>query len=225
MLERFNKMSEIKKYHYPQNLYYAVNEWCDNTLPEEPSEDNLRGLEIALTYLTPSMRDILIYRFRDLLSNVDIGLKYDLSRSRINDLVNKGIKKLSARSSREIITRGLHGYIDYRIKTSVEAKEAIIEQKSYKKGYEEGYADALSNKKAKIREYHPASKIPIAEMDLPVRPYNCLIKAGYKTVYDVLQISATDIPKIKNLGRYARREIALALDRMGYINDIWKDWI
>ena len=218
-------MSEIKKYPYPQNLYHAVNEWCDNILPEEPTEDNLRGLEIALTYLTPSVKDILIYRFRDLLSNVDIGMKFDLSRSRVNDLVNKGIKKLSARSSREIISMGLHGYIDYHIKSSIEANEAVVEQKAYKKGYEEGYADALSEKEAKIRDYHSASKIPIAEMDLPVRPYNCLIKAGYTTVYDVLHISTSDIPKIKNLGRYARREIALALDRMGYINDVWKEWI
>lgn len=221
----FNKMKKIKQHPYPRNLYNAVNERLEYTLPEEPSEDNLCGLEIALTYLTPRTRDIMLYRYRDCLTYTEIGTKFDLCGARIGDLVTRALRKLSARSSVEIINRGLHGYIDYRIKTSVEANEAIITQKAYRKGYEEGYADAQNDREAKLRESHYASKIPIAEMDLPVRPYNCLIKAGYKTVYEVLHITTSDIIKINNLGRYGRREIALALDRMGYINDVWKEWI
>ena len=218
----FNRIKAIKENPYPLNLYYALNERCGNQLPQSPTEDNLQGLEIALTYLSPRMRDIMLYRYRDALSSTDIGLKFDLCSARISDLLKTALRKLSSRRSLEIITRGLHGYIDYQIQSNVDEKEAVIEQRAYKKGYEEGYADALNDKEAQIREYHPASKISIEAMDLPIRPYNCLIKFGCKTVYDVLNLSSFDILKIKSLGRYGRREIALALERMGYVNDAWK---
>lgn len=222
MSTTLNRIKAIKENPYPLNLYYALNERCDNKLPQEPSEDNLQGLEIALTYLSPRTRDIVIYRYRDALSSTDIGLKFDLCSARISDLLKTALRKLSSRRSLEIITRGLHGYIDYQIQSNVDEKEAVIEQRAYKKGYEEGYADALKDKEAQIREYHPASKISIEAMDLPIRPYNCLIKFGCKTVYDVLNLSSFEILKIKSLGRYGRREIALALERMGYVNDAWK---
>lgn len=62
-------------------------------------------------------------------------------------------------------------------------------------------------------------------MDLSVRAYNCLKRAGYVTAYDLLQLSQSDVFRIRNLGINARKEISLALDRIGYISDVWKEWM
>ncbi|MDL2288002.1 hypothetical protein LJC32_01310 [Oscillospiraceae bacterium OttesenSCG-928-F05] len=47
-------------------------------------------------------------------------------------------------------------------------------------------------------------KIPtctIQELDLPIRTYKCLLRAGIKTVEDLSQCSAEDLSKVRNIGR------------------------
>ncbi len=201
-------------------MYYALNEWSEHKLPEEPSEENLLGLEIALTYLPQRTKDIILCRFKECISYEDVGKNFNLCGCQINKIVIRGLRNL-IREYSEIINRGLHGYIDY----CVEKRLADIAKDKNEKGYEGGYNDAKRFYEAKLKELNAASKISIEEMNLSVRAYNCLKRAGYVTAYDLLQLSQLDVFRIRNLGINARKEISLALDRIGYINDVWREWI
>lgn len=55
----------------------------------------------------------------------------------------------------------------------------------------------------------------IEELDLSVRSYNCLKRAGINTVQDLTNRSENDMMKVRNLGRKSHEEVIAKLDAMG----------
>ena len=55
----------------------------------------------------------------------------------------------------------------------------------------------------------------IEELDLSVRSYNCLKRAGINTVQDLMTRSENDMMKVRNLGRKSLEEVIAKLDAMG----------
>ena len=55
----------------------------------------------------------------------------------------------------------------------------------------------------------------IEELDLSVRSYNCLKRAGINTVQDLTNRSENDMMKVRNLGRKSLEEVIAKLDSMG----------
>jgi len=59
----------------------------------------------------------------------------------------------------------------------------------------------------------PTSQIPIEELQLSVRAYNCLKRAQINTVADLLDYSQEDLLEIKNFGQKSAEEVIEALQR------------
>lgn len=57
------------------------------------------------------------------------------------------------------------------------------------------------DKKEKVLE------MTIEELDLSVRSYNCLKRAGINTVQELIQKSEEDMMKVRNLGRKSLEEV------------------
>ncbi len=57
--------------------------------------------------------------------------------------------------------------------------------------------------------------MPIEELDLSVRPYNCLKRAGINTVGDLLQRTEDEIVAVKNFGRKSLDEVKEKLAALG----------
>lgn len=55
----------------------------------------------------------------------------------------------------------------------------------------------------------------IEELDLSVRSYNCLKRAGINTVQDLTTRSETEMMKVRNLGRKSLEEVIAKLEAMG----------
>ena len=55
----------------------------------------------------------------------------------------------------------------------------------------------------------------IEELDLSVRSYNCLKRAGINTVQDLTNRSENDMMKVRNLGRKSLEEVVAKLESMG----------
>lgn len=55
----------------------------------------------------------------------------------------------------------------------------------------------------------------LEELDLSVRSYNCLKRAGINTVQDLTTRSENDMMKVRNLGRKSLEEVIAKLDSMG----------
>lgn len=60
-------------------------------------------------------------------------------------------------------------------------------------------------------EEDPTSQIPIEELNLSVRAYNCLKRAQINTVADLLEYSQDDLLEIKNFGQKSAEEVIEAL--------------
>ena len=64
-------------------------------------------------------------------------------------------------------------------------------------------------KKEKILEMN------IEELDLSVRSYNCLKRAGINTVEELVQRDEDEMMKVRNLGRKSLEEVQLKLAQLG----------
>lgn len=62
-------------------------------------------------------------------------------------------------------------------------------------------------------EVNPESQIPIEELQLSVRAYNCLKRAQINTVADLLDYSQEDLLEIKNFGQKSAEEVIEALQK------------
>jgi DNA-directed RNA polymerase subunit alpha len=56
----------------------------------------------------------------------------------------------------------------------------------------------------------------IEEMDLSVRSYNCLKRAGINTVEDLINKSEDEMMKVRNLGRKSLEEVIQKLESLGF---------
>ncbi|MCD7777468.1 MAG: DNA-directed RNA polymerase subunit alpha, partial [Clostridiales bacterium] len=64
-------------------------------------------------------------------------------------------------------------------------------------------------KKEKVLE------LTIEELDLTVRSYNCLKRAGINTVEDLAKKTEEDMMKVRNLGRKSLEEVLNKLAELG----------
>ena len=58
--------------------------------------------------------------------------------------------------------------------------------------------------------------LTIDELDLSVRSFNCLKRAGINTVEDLIHKSEEDMMKVRNLGRKSLEEVIAKLDSFGF---------
>ena len=65
------------------------------------------------------------------------------------------------------------------------------------------------SKKEKVLE------MPIEELELSVRSYNCLKRAGITTVEDLANRSESDMMKVRNLGKKSLDEVINKLHSLG----------
>ena len=58
-------------------------------------------------------------------------------------------------------------------------------------------------------------EMSIEELDLSVRSYNCLKRAGINTVQELTEKTESDMMKVRNLGRKSLDEVKNKLDDLG----------
>ena len=56
---------------------------------------------------------------------------------------------------------------------------------------------------------------PIEELDLSVRAYNCLKRAGIHTLQDITAMTEDEMMKIRNLGKKSLKEVLDKVKEMG----------
>ena len=59
-------------------------------------------------------------------------------------------------------------------------------------------------------------EMTIEELDLSVRSFNCLKRAGINTVEDLINKSEEDMMKVRNLGRKSLDEVVAKLQSLGF---------
>lgn len=163
---------------------------------------------------------IIRNRYEDEMTLMEIGHELGVTGDRIAQIENKALRKL----------RGAGGWMRFgrnhwipilAIQKNIEADAEIA--------IKHRVMASLDNRMPSLRKYiHDGIKMeahehaqthpdmPIADMDLSVRAYNCLHRAGIETLDDIRHMSEADLMKVRNLGVGCVREIKNKLEGYGF---------
>ena len=122
-----------------------------------------------------------------------VGQSIDYDCLTIEVWTNKTIKALDALSlAAKIMSEHLRTFIEL-------SDEAMTAEVMYEKE---------ETKKEKVLE------MTIEELDLSVRSFNCLKRAGINTVEDIIQHTEEEMMKVRNLGRKSLEEVMSKLESL-----------
>lgn len=83
-----------------------------------------------------------------------------------------------------------------------------------------GLVDNMSGRELLVSQddekQHKALEMSIDELELSVRSYNCLKRAGINTVQDLVQKSEDDMLKVRNLGKKSLDEVLKKIRDLGF---------
>ena len=128
--------------------------------------------------------------------NTRIGNITDKGRLTMEVWTNGSLKANEAVSmAAKILMEHLELFLD--LAAGVSETDSILSEKS-------------DNEKEKVLD------LTIDELDLSVRSFNCLKRAGINTVEDLINKSEDDMMKVRNLGRKSLEEVIAKLDSFGF---------
>ena len=131
-----------------------------------------------------------------MVDNTRVGNVVDKNKLTLEVWTDGSIKANEAVShSAKILMEHLELFLD--LTEGVSETESIMAEKS-------------ENVKEKVLD------LTIDELDLSVRSFNCLKRAGINTVEDLINKSEEDMMKVRNLGRKSLEEVIAKLDSFGF---------
>lgn len=221
--KRHVEMENVKKYPYPINLFEAIKDKRDKIeLPEEITPDIERGLMLALSHLDERAADMIMLRYKDNLSLVEIGEKYSFTGNRARQIISRTVRELAKKPMLQMIQLGHKGYVEFIVNRLAEVKTEVISLNAYNRGYEDGYADGYEHREKKEKEISELLDISVQDLDLSLRSTKGLKNAGIETIADLLKFNdVIEIKRIRNLGVKSLSEIARKLIELGCINRAW----
>ena len=173
---------------YPDNLLYDIfgGEW------EYPRPADFDGsLEYVLHSLTERERRVLDFRYKDGLTFEAIGKRECVTRERIRQIHAKSFRKLRHPNRLNYLKYGVSGVIARKTEN---AREAAL---------------------ASLPKPDKPEDITLEELELSVRSYNCLKRAGMNTLREVSEMTFDELCHVRNLGKRSIDEICAALTNYG----------
>ncbi len=128
------------------------------------------------------------------VENTRVGSNTDYDKLTLNVLTNGTI---SAKEAISLAAKILSDHLDLFVNLSEEAKNA------------ETMVEREETKKEKVLE------MTIEELDMSVRSFNCLKRAGIDTVEDLTNRTEEDMIKVRNLGKKSLEEVIQKLHSLG----------
>lgn len=211
-----NEKPDLLKMEYPKNLLYAVRGAWEDDEPTELTPDVLAGIEYALSTLKERERYILVERYKGKRTLRSIGEDLGVKPERVRQIANKAERNLRHPRNMAFITRGVVGYI--------KKVNEIEYERGYKKGYTEGYEQGVRDAPNGVTRAGTSvtlSSLPIEALDLSIRAFNALKRAGYDSIGDIVPLTHSEMIHIKNLGPKQRGEVAKGLRHYGITDTEW----
>lgn len=157
---------------------------------------------------------VLYARYVTGLDMPQTGKIYGVTRERIRQIEAKALRKINGRkASREILLHGMEAYVDKYLDSirdrERERYDSMIED--FKRRWIEDHPDGRELKPEEALR-SDLSVTPIEELDLSVRAYNCLKRAGCATVQQIIAFVEEHKPdwysRVRNLGKKSADEVA-----------------
>lgn len=224
---------------YPYNLALSVvengllNDWrSSNHDPRfyQPYGEELESLKseaMSILYtvhipsflkeiktLTEREHGVLSLRYEHCMILDDVGKYFNVTRERIRQIERKAMRKLW-----NPYRRKNYILLEYsEVEKAETEKHVVIMQNMILEDRLKAYEslEDISEEKEKAPETITLDDISIAELDLSVRSYNCLVRRGYKTIGSLRDVSREELMNIRNLGRKSYLEILDKVSKQPY---------
>ena len=192
---------------YTGMLYCAIFD-----TPEDGDDHHVRRLLDALNTLTERERRVLEYRFRYSKTLEYIAGEIGCSRERVRQIGVKALRKLRhPERMRDVSVSQIE-----RERNSL--RQTVLEQDAVIKELRRHISCLTSG--PPVGEQAAAADMldqDVSAMGLSIRPYNCLWRAGLKTVRDVYELqSVRDFRSLRNFGKTSRDEVIAKMREMGF---------
>ena len=207
---------DLMNIEYPKNLLCAVRGSLEADEPTELTEDVLAGIQYALSTLKDRERFVIVERYREKRTLRSIGEDIGVKTERVRQIVNKAERNLRHPRNIAFMTKGVIGYI--------KKVNAIEYERGYKRGYDEGYEQGMKdapNGVIRAGMSVTLASLPIEVLDLSIRAFNALKRAGYNSIGDIVPLTHREMIHIKNLGPKQRSEVAAGLHHYGLTHTDW----
>jgi len=182
-------------------------------LLENPEELYIPGLEAAIETLSERERDVLRMRFRDGKTLVDTGKAFSVTRERIRQIEAKSLRKLRHPARKRMFTAVSEDeYIKLKAENQRLENECDLLQEAFTVNTGLSADHAAIDSMVKIANI---LETPISKLDLSVRSYNCLARAGKKTLKDLRDMTMDEFYRIRNIGRKSAEEVVKMLHGYG----------
>lgn len=183
-------MSNIgKTYAWPENVYRVVF-GVPRTEQCEMPEDAEQTIACVLETLTSREKDTIVRRYVRMETQQEIADAYGVTKSRARVIVEKALRKMRHPSRSKALMLGIREY-ERRKTINMQRIEASVKTTS-----------ALAEEELWI-------------LGLSVRAYNCLCRAGCRSVLDVVKMNPSQLYKSRGVGRIVAREIKDKLMEIG----------
>ena len=207
---------------WPYNLYEDV---VGDTAQSLLREDQIAGMERAVSSLTDRERESVYAYFRDGISYEKIARRWDVTTERARQICAKAERKLRHPARKNLFVNGYHPELD-EAERELAARRCEIEltraglnaemagldeyraQIGLLRGKLEGLA-AWDEERRKLPDAEaPSLNFPVEEMELSVRAYNVLSRAGIKTLGQIIEADSEGrLWCIRNMGRKSYAEV------------------
>ena len=211
-----NENTVSKELSYPENLLAVITDSTKLDPIDSFSKEQQAGLNYALFTLEDREREVLRMRYEEGLTINEIAAEFSVSQGRVRQIESKALVRLRYPYRWNYIKMGITGFLQYKARSEY--------NRGYSDGHRAGYADGFEDgKRGVTRELGPDHILnqPLEQLNLSVRPHNCLVSKHCKTIGDVARLSEDQIRVIRNFGRKSAAEVAHKLKDIGITNSDW----
>lgn len=228
---------------YPYNLFETLT---GKGIDWEIKKENMKLLDTVMDkILSGRQKDIIIRYYKDEQTLREIGLDYEITPERTRQILIKAIRLLRQPYYVRYITKGPHSineteeYIKEQFSilknknSQLAEREELLSQKekiltdTIRAFAEESGipADTLLLKISRARLDKHFADCPLKDLDLSLRSFNCLARAGFLNVSDIaalLETKPEEYLQIRNFGRKSQEEVVWAIDNF-FCSDKYKE--
>jgi len=205
----------LRTSEWPYNFLQAMEMGLSDPL-DALDDSGTMEVAMSLARLTPREKNVLRMMFAQGKTLKEIGEDFGVTAERVRQVEARSMRKMrGSKDAKFVISHGVKAYVDARVAGEVEVK---LESK--KKELEAAYRAKLilAESESSSGEVRPELlQMPIEELGLSVRAYNCMRRAACHNVGDFLQTFPTQesAKSMTNLGSKSMSEIRMALAGIG----------
>lgn len=188
----------MKKPDFPNKLLEDIG-----LSPDSPKPADIIGTLYYLIYTSLDERqsEVIVRYYTTEATLANIAEALNISVERVRQLCKHSLRCLRSISNYHMLQKGISAFYENR--------QAVATDAAYNKGYNVGYREGSSiTPKVPIEiENNKSVQDTLYDMDLSVRTFNSLSRAGIKTVLDIINTGSEEISCIRNLGRKSYDEL------------------